>query len=235
MFSHLSRALALIAIPLQLIACGGGGGGGGSTGPVASTNSFSLLAGYTTLVAGGATDNFTISGTCAGTATITDAPAVASSFEGIAGFASASTLTFTFTNCTPASGAETSTTFYDANYTPLGTSTPGTDYAKFQTVPPPLPASVKVGDTAAYGTLIEYTDSSKAVTTGTRILSYVIEADTATTAIVNLISKSYDNTSQLLGTQQTRYRIAANGTLSMVSIDIQLSTTSTLHLLFTKA
>ena len=235
MLSHGLRAIALvIGTSLLLVACGGGGGGG-STGPVVSTNSFPLRAGYTALVAAGAIDNFTISGTCAGSATITDSPAIASTFEGVAGFASTSTFTFTFTNCTPTSGADTSTTFYDANYTPLGISNPGGDYEKFQTVPPPLPASVMVGNTASYGTLIVYTDSSKTVTTGTRVFSYVVEADTASTAIINLISRSFDNASQLLGTQQSRYRIAANGSLTIVSIDTQLSTTSTTHLLLTKS
>ncbi len=52
---------------------------------------------------------------------------------------------------------------------------------------------------------------------------------------INLISKRYDNAAQLLGTQQTRYRIATNGALTIVSIDIQFSTTSSTHLVLTKS
>jgi hypothetical protein len=231
MLNQTVRAVALSIAFGLLSACGDGGG----TGPVVPANSFPLRAGYTALVAAGSSDNFTISGSCAGTASITDSAAAPSTFEGVAGFASTSTFTFTFTNCTPASGTETGITFYDANYTLLGTSIPGGDYEKFQTVPPPLPASVTVGNAATYGTLTIYADSSKTVATGTRVLSYVVEADTANMAIINLISKSYDNSAQLLSTQQSRYRIAASGTLTIASIDIQFSTTSTTHLLLTKS
>ncbi len=237
MFTQLLRTVAVYTTSFILVACGGGGGGGGgsNSGPMPSTSSFPLRAGYTALVSAGETNNFAISGTCAGTATITDAAATPSIFEGVAGFASTGTATFSLTNCTPASIATSSTTYYDANYIPLGVSTPGEEYAKFETVPPPFPTSIMVGDTAIYGTLILYTDSSKAVTTGTRLLSYVVEADTVDTAIINLISKRYDNAAQLLGTQQTRYRIATNGALTIVSIDIQFSTTSSTHLVLTKS
>ena len=67
------------------------------------------------------------------------------------------------------------------------------------------------------------------------MLSYVVEADTANTAIVNLISKAYNTANQPLFTQQGRYRIAADGTLSVMTIDIQYSTTSTTHLIYTKS
>ena len=220
-----------------LIACGGGGGGGGggATGPTVSTGSFPLRAGHSALTSAGATDNFTVSGTCAGTSTITDSPATPANFEGIAGFAATTTATINFTNCTPASSAASSVTFYDVNYTVLGSSTPGQEYSKFQTLPPPLPASIRVGDTATYGTLIRYTDSSKAVITGTTLRSYVVEPDTADTAVINFIAKDYNNASQLLFTQQTRYRIFATGTLTVLSIDIQFTTTSTTHLVLTKS
>ena len=91
-----------------------------------------------------------------------------------------------------------------------------------------------MGDTAVYATLTTYTDSTKTVTTGQRILSYVVEADTADTAIVNLISKGYNTSNQLLFTQQSRLRISASGALTAVSIDVQYSTTSTNHLVYTK-
>ena len=58
----------------------------------------------------------------------------------------------------------------------------------------------------------------------------------ANTAIVNLISKTYDTATpaQLLITQQSRYRIAADGSLSIITIDNQFSTNSTDHYVYTK-
>jgi hypothetical protein len=107
------------------------------------------------------------------------------------------------------------------NLTPIGIVTPGSEYEKFQALPTALPATAKVGDTASYGTLLSYTDSTKTTSTGSRVISYVVESDTSTTAIVNLISKSYDTSNRLLFTQQSRYRIGASGPLTPISIEIQ--------------
>lgn len=229
------RMLGLVvSAGLSLLAgCGGGGGDGG--GAATATTSFPLKAGFSARVAGGSTDNFTVSGTCAGTATFTNGAATVSSFEGVAGFAAAQTVTVNLTNCTPATNAVSGVGYYDGSYSPLGSSILGVEYAKFLAAPPPLPTSVKVGDAAVYTTLTTYTDSTKSVITGQRILSYVVDADTANTAIVNLIAKAYNSSSQLLFTQQGRYRIAADGALTVVSIDVQYSTTSTNHLIYTKS
>lgn len=70
--------------------------------------------------------------------------------------------------------------------------------------------------------------------TGSRVFSYVVEADTLSTAIVNVIAKDYDTSNQLILTQQSRYRIAADGKLTSTSIDAQYSTTSTSHFVLTK-
>ena len=232
---HASRMFVILVSAAASLMAGCGGGGSDAGGVTTPTTSFPLQAGFRARVAGGSTDNFTVSGTCTGTATFTNGAASASAFEGVSGFAATQTATVNFTNCSPATNAVSATGYYDASYTPLGSSTPGVEYAKFLTAPPPLPASVKVGDTAVYATLTTYTDSTKSVTTGQRILSYVIEADTANTAVGNLITKGYNASSQLLYTQQARYRIAADGTLTAVSVDIQYSTTSTRHLVYTKS
>jgi len=225
-------AMMVTAMVVLISGCGGGGDSGSAT---VSTMSFPAQAAYRARVAAGSTDNFTVSGTCAGTATYTDGVATASTFEGVTGFAASTTVSINLTNCTPATSAVSGTSYYDSNYSPLGDSIPGVEYAKFVTAPPPLPTTVKVGDTAVYATFALYTDSTKATTTGQEVLSYVVEADTATTAVVNLISKEYNTSNQLLSTQQSRYRIAADGTLTTLSIDVQLSTTSTTHIVLTKS
>lgn len=215
-----------------LSACGGGGSS--DPAPVASVTEFALQAGYEARIASGALDNFSISGTCSGTATITTSSASAASFEGVSGNSATTTLTLNLTSCTPASNAVTGTSYFDEDYTPLGSSIPGVEYTAFETLPPSLPASVKVGDTAVFATQTVYSDSTKSTATGQRELSYVVQADSSTTATVVFITKSYDTSSQLLWTQQSKFRIAGDGTLTMVSIDVQFSTTSTSHFLYTK-
>jgi len=145
------------------------------------------------------------------------------------------TVTISLTNCTLASIASTSIGYYDSNYNPLGYSASGEEYAVFPTTPTPLPTSVKVGDNAIYGTTTIYTDNTKQTQTGERTLSYVIEADgsSSSSVIANLITKEYNTANQLLYTEQDRYRLAANGTVSPVSKDMQYSATSSIHFLLT--
>ena len=222
--------LCLVAL---LSACGGGGGSPAATGPVTSTLSFPVQSANSAMIASGMTKTFTISGTCSGNATFTAAAATGgATFEGITGRLSAvRTATINLTNCTPASSASTSTNYYDTNYVPLGYSAVGSSYGVFLT-PPSIPASVRVGSTGTLGTLNLYTDSTKSVSSGTRVVSYVIEADTATTAIVNLIARDFNTSSVLTMTEQDRYRIAATGPLTLISIDTQAANGSTTHLIF---
>jgi hypothetical protein len=228
------RTLAVCISVFSLASCGGGGGDAGGPSNIA-TMSFPLLAGYKASVIAGSSVNYTVSGGCAGTATLVSAPAIPATFEGVTGFSAADSATINLSNCTPSSSTTSGVEYYDANYTPVGTMTTGEEYAKFPVVPNPLPASVRVGDGATVGTLLVYTDSTKAVQTGTRVISYLIEADSPSTAIVNLVSKDYDLSNQLLLTQQNRFRMAADGTLTSISVDLQYSTTSTLHIVLTKS
>ncbi|WP_296446100.1 hypothetical protein [Rhodoferax sp. UBA5149] len=112
-----------------------------------------------------------------------------------------------------------------------GTNTAGGNYGVYLT-PPSFPASVTVGSTGVFGTLTLYTDSTKTIPTGQSVGSYVVEPDTATTAIVNQISKNYNASGVLTLTEQDRYRIAATGTPVLVSIDTQAANGSTTHLVF---
>lgn len=230
------KSLFTIGALLALAGCGGGGGGSSasnSTETTASTATFPLRSGYQALVGQSEVNSFSISGTCTGNATETRSAATAATFEGIPGVSTTTTLTGTYSNCTPASFAGTSISYYDTNYKPLGSEVPGTDYAVYSTSND-LPTSVKVGDTAQFATVDVYSSSTKQVRNGTRVLSYTVEADSNSTAIVNLIAKGYNASNQLLYTQQSRYRINTSGQLSIVSRDIQYSTTSTSHMVWTK-
>lgn len=201
--------------------------------PGTQTSSFPFQTGYKALVANGLSKNFTVSGDCSGSGTKTSGPArTPTAFEGVSGFSAISTVTFSFTNCTPASIAQTSTGYYDTNFVPLGFNSVGVNYGVFLTAPI-LPVTVSVGGTAIIGTQNLYTNSSKTQSNGTLLLSYVVLADTASTAILNLISKSYNASGLLMFTEQSKYRIDASGTLVPISTDIQYANTSTLHIVLT--
>ncbi|MFZ3140985.1 hypothetical protein [Polaromonas sp.] len=217
-----------------LAACGGGSEGSSAVQqPAASTTSFPLQSGLKALVANGLSKSFTVSGTCSGSGNKSSSPAnTAATFEGVAGFSATSTLTLSYTNCTPASTAVTSTAYVDSNYVPRGFNSIGVNYGVYLT-PLVIPTSVTVGGTGTLGTETLYTNSSKATLNGRMDQSYVIEADTSTTAIVNLISKIYNAAGTLTATEQDRYRITSTGTLTPISIDIQAANGSTNHLVFT--
>ena len=200
---------------------------------VPATTTFTLNSAYRARLIAGGTENFTVSGTCSGTATLVATVPASLTFEGIAGFSVTETNTLQLTNCSPSTLVLTEIAYLDSNYSPIGATQPGVDYARFSTAATPLPATVKVGDTGIIVSLNTFTDATKTVLTGRRDISYVIEPDTASTAVVNITSRSYNASGLPLLVQQTRYRMDATGNLVLVSIDAQYSTTSTIRLTYT--
>ncbi len=195
---------------------------------------FPLRAGYQAFLTQALTSNYAISGTCTGTATESRTAATAATFEGVAGYTTTTTLTGSYSNCTPATFAGTSSSYYDSNYKPTGTSITGTEYGVF-TSAIDMPTTVSVGDTAQFGTVDVYSSNTKLTKTGMRVLSYVVEPGaTSNDAVVNLIARAYNLSNQLLFTQQSRFRLTSSGGLTPVSVDIQYSTTSSTHLVWTK-
>ena len=213
----------------MLSSCGGGGGGG-SAGPVTSTLSFPLQSGLRAMAAHGGSIDFTVSGTCDGSGNIASSIPLAATFENISGFSSASTFYLNFTNCSPPSIYSTSTDYYDNNYDSIGSIDSSGEYGVFS-LPLSIPVSVKVGDAGTIGTKNYYSDSTKIFPTGHDEDSYVILPDTAETAIINMISKSYDNSNVLTSTGYDKYRIKADGSLSLISSEVQFTNGSTTHLM----
>ena len=202
---------------------------------VQSTLTFPLLIAMKALAVSGESRQFTVSGDCSGTGSSVTAPGTTpSSFEGVAGFSAATTDTLSLTNCTPASSTDTSINYYDTNYIPLGfdDTASGGDYAVFLT-PATIPTSVRVGNTGAIGTMALFTSRTKVTSNGSEVLSYIVEADTANTATINLVTKQYNAASMLMVTSQNRYRITTTGKLTRLSEDDQESNGSTLHLFLT--
>lgn len=230
-FDLFKRAMPAVLSTALLAACGGGGGDAPivNNPPIEAT--FALKSGFQARIVSGASDNYTVSGDCRGTARIATLPAAAATFEGVVGVSALQTSTLNFTNCSPATNSATGLTFYNANYAPIGSSVVNSEYAKFESPPLDWPAAVKVGQSGTIATLITFADRALAAT-GKRIISYEIKADTATTAIANIITRSYDRAA-LLATETMSYRMAENGTLTPLLLDVQFSTTSTLRLIYT--
>jgi hypothetical protein len=233
MSNFMKLACASVVSAAFLSGCGGGGGDSSAVTPAVTL--FALQAGYMAGAGRASAGTETISGSCSGLLTFSNTAASPATFEGTPALAVSGSSTITLTNCTPASNTSSSISYYDSNYTPLGHSYSSGTYGKFLTAPSSLPASVKVGDTAISGTETIYTDSTKSTVQGQRVRSYLIEADgtSTSTAIANLILKDFNASNQLLLTQQQRYRMATNGTLNYLNSDLQYSTTSSVHLIFT--
>ena len=231
----LKTILALAASTTLFAACGGGGGDSvaAATAPIVSTAYFPMQSSYRALVASGYAKNFAISGTCSGSGNKSSSPAATpATFESVAGLSATATFTINFTNCTPASTAATSTVYFDSNYDPRGFNTVGVNYGIYLK-PLAIPTTVTVGSTGILGTQTLYTSSTKATPDGRIDLSYVVEADASSSAIVNLIAKRYNASGTLTFTEQDRYRITSTGALTPTSVDIQYANGSTNHLVLT--
>lgn len=190
------------ALLVGLSACGGGGGGGAPAGPVASTSTFPLQAARATQATNGWNATFSLAqtgtATCSGSGSRTVSPASTSTTfnmtpsNTVPALSSVQTITTNWTNCTPASSATTETGYFNAsNYLPLGFNSPGVNYGVYQTAPT-IPATVSVGGTGVIGTENLYTDSTEVTSNGHIDASYVVTADTASTAIVTSIGKYYN-------------------------------------------
>lgn len=214
------RFVVAVSAAAALVACGGGGSE--PVGAVASNLSFDLSAALSQDTASGQSENLSItdSNGCVGSGSFTSSAANNSTtFEAQPALSSISRLDINFTNCTPAIISVLTTSYYDANYLPLGALSDNGKYLVYG--PMSAPSNAKVGDIGVIGSGIRYTDITKTTSEGTFQLSYVMEADTASTAIITVASKFYTSSSALETTQLVKYRINSSSSLSLVSQTIQ--------------
>ncbi len=229
--------LTLLVVATLIIAgCGGGDGGGDSSEqavPVTTTATFPVSQAMKTLVVSGFSSDFTAQQTgadlCNGSGNRTASPATTPTTfnvtptETIDSYSSVQTITLNWTNCTPAYSATTLTAYYDAsNYLPLGFNSPGVNYGVYLEEPA-YPLTVSIGDTGIIGTVDLYTDSTETTSNGFMDASYVVTADTASTAILTLISKIYDEYNTLTATEQDASKITTAGVLTPISVKISYS------------
>ena len=225
------KLLTATAVFSLLSACGGGGGG--VSGPVASTESFSLAKLWANMLTTPSTNNVTIQGTfnsgvdpVTGSGTISYSNLSAGTFEGNPLQKQTQTNAISLVSkgqTIPVN--ETYTTWVDSNNTPKGESG-GDDYIVVTTLGN-LPSAARINDTGTAYTANRYADSTKAVLRGTRTVSYLVEADTASTALVSVIyeDKNTSNVTTNKSTQQLR--ITPTGTFTRIK-ETYVSTTTSL-------
>lgn len=232
MFKQLKLAIGL-AVTATLVACGGGGDSGPAA-PVVSSTSYALK----TLLASAANDRRTLSWTLTGTAsgiaatgsgTVSQGALNPVVFEGQSALAKTITLTGTLTaNGTTIPFNNTATSYLDSNYSPLGTLS---DEYRVVVGTPNLPQSVKVGDTGTIYQSNRYQSISKTVLLGTEAVSFVLEADTSTSALLKIIEAEKDNSGKQTQSSTITYRVGADGSISRIS-DTLVSSTDNLSITY---
>lgn len=210
---------ATVSIAL-ITACGGGSSGGSATvAPVASTSTFPLQ----TVLANSLraeSNSYTISGTTNGVAvtgsgTATRGGLSAGTFEGSSALQRSTTSTGSIVvNGQAIPSNSSGTSWYNSNYLPLG-STGGEDYIVVIGIAV-IPSSVRVGDTAPVYTANRYTNSSKQGLRGTEIVSYVVEADTASTALFTFISTTKNTSNVTESVTSAQVRMTTLGTFTRI-------------------
>ncbi len=224
-FRNISQTFCPIALMTMLSACGGGGGGSSSSSSTPASATFPIAQAYASQISNGFSNSVKITGSVNGTSytgsgTFTVSPATAGTFEKQSGLANTITLTATVTVSGVTQAINTSDTSYsDSNYNPLGDIDAGGAYTVVTNFSA-LPTTAHVNDTGSISNSTTYTDNTKTTIDSTTVETYVIEPDTTTSAIYDVIDKSY-NGSVLTETTHERYRVTTSGAVSFVSLDFQ--------------
>jgi hypothetical protein len=233
--TFLKSHIVVFILAVSVASCGGGGANTGNIGfagndpAVVSTLSFPLQKGLRGLSEFSNSIDYSISGTCSGVSSSGSQDAVPSSFEGASAVAVTSTVSFSFINCSPASSASTGTSYFDANFNPLGILAGNGEYGVYA-APVRVPETVMVGDSGTLGVMQRYRDSTKTTLAGQDEMAYVVEANDADSAVVDIMTRSYAANSVLMMTSHDRYRIVASGAMIPLYTTI---TTPSINLLLT--
>lgn len=211
------KRLAAVCLSVLLIA---GCGGGGDDGPVASTETFDLKSAWANYVSSASSRPFSISGMVAGesvsgSGTITEGALLPATFEGLPALSKTTIASATITVAGQSIPLSTSSsTYVDSTYLPLGSS--GERYSVVTGVPS-IPSSARVNDTGLIYTEINYPNSAKAYSIGTTTLSFALEPDTASTALVKLVAVDKDTAGTTIATSVTTLRVTPTGGLTWIS------------------
>jgi hypothetical protein len=158
----------------------------------------------------------TVSGaSLTGSGTVTQGTLTSTTFESAAALQKTTTATGSLTvngNTVPLS---TSTTNYvDSNYSPLGSN--GTDYAVVSNSVT-IPTTARVNDTGTWYSTVRYSSSAKTTRRGTATVSFVLEPDTASTALLKIIDVERNTTNTVTSTSTVTFRMTPAGGLTRIS------------------
>jgi hypothetical protein len=171
----------------------------------------------------GASKTFNVTGDCKGTFSITESPAAKTSLNGQAVYAVGTTRISNLSNCSMnLGGTQVDITYYDMNFVELAKSHSDGSYSEYVRTSQPL--SFKVGDTGTLGTWTHWNNTGKSEKYEIDIHSYVVENDSPTSVIFNLIDRTYPaRSNQLEITTQSRFRLSSMGNLDWHSATIDFA------------
>ena len=214
------KLLTATAVFTLLSACGGGDGG--VSGPVASTESFNLKTVWGNILTTPSTNKVTVSGTgkegaITGSGTDTYSNLSAGTFEGNTWQKQTQTIAVSLvTNGQTIPINESYDTWVDgSNYAPKGETSVSSNYVVV-TGTGTLPTAARINDTATLYTANRYADSTKAVLKGTRTVSYVLEADTASTALLSLLFEDKSGLNETTSKSTAQFRITTTGAFTRI-------------------
>jgi hypothetical protein len=223
---------------LTLSGCGSSGEDWASKDPSAlatSTNSFDIAAAWTQLNLTPNTKQMSTSGTCSGTFIISNTAATYVSSTDLYNF---TTINGLYQRCSPEFANWQGLQYYNSvhyfKYQNFKLSNFLYNYQGAPNIwraPANFPFSAKVGDSGLIGVLDNYTNANQTTKAGVEEWRYVIEQNTATTVVFNLIVNAYDTTTSstatdylsapIIQTEQYRYVVTANNTMTLRSYDVE--------------
>ena len=173
----------------------------------------------------GVSKTFNITGDCNATFSRFDSPATRTVWNGQSVYAVGTTEIVNMPASCPlgSAGSYTSVTYYDLDFAELAKLDSDGYYSEYKptSTPAPLNALV-VGDTGVMGTWLRWNNASRTTLVGSEIWSFIIEPDSPTSIIFNLIDRTFDNQNTLKNTVQIRYRIFSNQDFEVVSMTSDL-------------
>ncbi|WP_133176083.1 hypothetical protein [Limnohabitans sp. Rim28] len=217
-----------LSLVLALSACGGGSNPT-NTGATTSTETFQFRTAFVNYVKETRSLPFTVTGTSSGysvtgSGTATQGALTSASFESQAAQQKTTTVTGSMTvNGVTVPLSSSGTAYVDSNYNPLGTV--GDDYAVV-TNGTTIPTTAKVNDTGILYSTILYSSSTKAVKRGTETVTYALEPDTASTALLKIIVTERDANNTQSSITTITFRITTAGELTRISETYFEGTTS---------
>lgn len=224
MFRSTFSTLACCGV-LTLTACGGGGGDSAVATPlVVTTKTFDLKTTYANYLQTTVSRAFTLTGsvngmTVTGSGNTTLGALQASTFLGAPALVRTQTLTANLSaNGQTIPFGDSSQSYYDSNYNPLGAS--GVNFSVVDSRIS-LPTAAKINDAGVWMTMTNYPSSNKEYVKGSTTTSYSLGADSDSTAILTLIASEKSVSGQTLSSSVATYRISTSNSVTPLTESTQ--------------